>query len=175
MQRRPGKYHDDEDRNEAEAHRDKARKNPRNREDELWDIHLLDQRSVLQDGIHRHIRGFIEERPQGLTADQIQRIVIDLKAEHVREDDGHHRHHHERIEQTPQIAQHAAAVFHFKVAGDEYLQQWIILIEMLYGIFHKLSMTSLCLIWNLHHHLNFLLLKTVSFSSAFSVFWSAFL
>lgn len=121
MQRRSGKDHDDEDCNEAEAHRDKTRKDARNREDELRDVHLLDQRSVLQDRIHRHVRRLVEECPQGLTADQIQRIVVDLEAEHVREYHRHHRHHHERIEQTPQIAQHAAAVFDLQVTSDEFL------------------------------------------------------
>ena len=67
--------------------------------------------------------GIVHVVEQQLTAEQVHREILNVPAEHGGEHDGHDDHDQQRVQNAPDIAQEAAAVFQLNVFGYQQLQQ----------------------------------------------------
>ena len=125
-----GKDHDQQNRTKAEQHGDKAGNRLADGEDELGNVHLFDQRGVLDNRSQAHAGGLIEKGKQGVAADQVKREVWDIVAEHVRKDDALQQHHQQRVQNAPDVTQKAAAVFDFQIAADKFMDQRLVFFQV---------------------------------------------
>ena len=91
------KKHDDHNGCQRKAHGHKAGQYPADRENKFWNIHLFNQSTVLQYGVHTHVGTLVEKCPQRLTGDQIQGKIRNIKPEHIAEYQCHNAHHQQRI------------------------------------------------------------------------------
>lgn len=119
MERRLCENDCDEDRCQAEQHRNKAGKNPRDRKNEFGNVHFFDERRVDEYTVHGLVGGLVEEAPQGIATNQVKRVVGHIEPEHVAEHKGHDAHHQQRVQQAPKVSQDAAAVFYLQIADNQ--------------------------------------------------------
>ena len=127
---RAGNQHNQHNGRQTEQKVHKAGKHPADGKDKLGDIDLFNQRRIAQHAAHTHIGALVEEVEHRVAADQIQRKVRDIVAEHIGKDQRLQKHHKQRVEDAPHVAQNAAAVFYFKVACDQLPDEGAVLGEI---------------------------------------------
>ena len=65
----------------------------------------------------------VKEVEQRVAADEVEREVLDLEAEHIGKYQRLQQHHQQGVQDAPHIAEEAAAVFYLEVAGDQLADQ----------------------------------------------------
>ena len=122
--------HDADGRNEREGEVHQGEEDLLHGEDGLLDANLLDERRGIDDGLHRRGRRRAHETEEDVAQDKIQRKVLDVELEHVREHRGHDDHHEQRVEHRPHDAQDAATVLDLEVLGHERGEHAPVLLEL---------------------------------------------
>lgn len=112
--------HDRGDGDKGEAEVDQREEDFFQGEDHLLDADLLEEGGRVDDRGHGGGGGVAHDAEQGVSQDEVERVVLDAgkaqeKAEHCRQD----AHHEQGVEHRPHDAQDAAAVFQLEVARDE--------------------------------------------------------
>ena len=134
QQRRPvefraGDQHDDNQRSQRKHKIHHAAGDSRHGENIPGHIGLFQQGGVAGDGENRLMGGAVHKVKQKLSAEQIHREILDIPAEHGREHNAHNNHNEQRVQDTPHITQHTAAVFQLQVLYHQQLQQVFVLDE----------------------------------------------
>lgn len=121
----PEKRHDTDDGNEREAEVDDGEQDLLGREDDLLDADLLDKGRIIDDGTQRSVGAVLKDGKERLPQYEIdgKRVHVELEPEDVREDEGHHDHHEQGVENAPGYAQHAAPVLELELLRDEIVEE----------------------------------------------------
>ena len=121
--------HDDGDGDEAEGKVDGRREDLLDREDPTVHLDLLQERRGVDDGAQAAVGGVVHEGEGDVAHDEVERVVLQVGAQEVLEDEAHDDHHEQRVEDAPDDAQDAPAVAELEVLGDELLKDVAVLGE----------------------------------------------
>ena len=117
----PGQQCHDEQRHQAEEEVDQRKATLFQGENILRNVHFAQQRAVFQHAFHGHGGALAEEVEHQLADDKEQREILDalpLLVEQRTEHGPHDQAGQQGVQHTPGHAQHTAAVFQLKVAGE---------------------------------------------------------